>query len=56
MVLGDFIEIIDLFTTVITSDPLTAILFVFGNILLLGSIAIFGLLTAGSILALVTPN
>lgn len=56
MVVGDVIEMLDLFANVVTTDPVTALLFVFGNILLLGSIGVFGVLTLGSIAALFRPT
>ena len=44
-----FAEMIRLFSDVVAVDPLTAALFVFGNIILGFSIVVFGLLTLGSL-------
>ena len=45
-------EALEIFAEVLAVDPLTAILFLFGNVLLLGSIAVFGILSAGAFLSL----
>lgn len=49
-------EMLELFGTVVTSDPITAVLFVFGNVLLLGSVVIFGVLALGGIFAALRPT
>ncbi len=55
MPLDDIAEGIRLFAEVVAVDPLSAVLFVVGNVLLLGSIAVFGLLTAWGVLAALRP-
>ena len=52
MPLDDMLEMASQFQEVLAVDPLSAGLFVFGNILLLGSIGVFGILTLGAVLSL----
>ena len=55
MPLEMFSEMASLFGDVVTVDPLTAALFVVGNVLLGFTIVVFGLLTLGSLGSLFTP-
>ena len=47
-------EMTRLFGEAMSVDPISAGLFIVGNVLLLGSIAAFGILTLGSLLSVVT--
>lgn len=46
----------ELFSEVATVDPLSSVLFVVGNVLLLFSIAFFGVLTIGALIAGLRPR
>lgn len=46
---------VEYFLEVVQVDPLTALLFVVGNVILLGSIAVFGVLVLGAVASLVRP-
>lgn len=50
------VEILDIFQTVATGDPLSTVLFVVGNVILLFSIAFFGILVLGAVLSLFRPR
>ena len=56
MPLDMLMEMVSLFGDVIAVDPLTAALFVVGNVILGFSIIVFGLLTLGSAVSLLGPK
>ena len=49
------VTMVEYFLEVVRVDPLNTLLFVIGNVLLLGSIAVFGVLVLGAVVSLFRP-